>query len=241
MVELNSDEKSDIFVIALCGGKGHGKDTVGNWCVENLGAVRLAFGEPLKRGVQQFLDLSNDQVTDEKEKEKIDPYWNHAPREFYQIFGTELAQKELPKFLQNMDNKIWVKCVARRMARIYRTRPNVYNIFVITDVRLKHEEDFVKSFPNHLIIRVNRNLHINGNFNNHISETAVNSLNPCYIIENNGTIQNLYRQVEFITTTKKLRKLRFCDRLFLKIVRGLDMAKSYKKVLQYLTLENLIE
>ena len=88
-------------------------------------------------------------------------------------------------------------------------RPTVYNIFVITDIRLLHEEAFVKSFPNHFIIRVDRNV-TNTVFNKHISETAIDSLNPCCIIENNGTLDNLYKKIEFITKIQKLHKLGLC-------------------------------
>lgn len=219
---LNDNEKEDIFVIAICGNKGNGKDTIGNWCKKELGAIRLAFGEPLKRGVRQFFDFTEEQVTNEQEKEKIDPYWNHSPREFYQIFGTEICQYFLPKILKNMDKNIWVKCLERKMTRIYRSRPNIYNIFVITDIRFSHEESFVKSFPNHLIIQVNRNNHNNSNNNDHISETTLNILRPNYIVENNKTIKDLYHKINKIIINNKIKKLKYCEKLILFLIKKWD-------------------
>lgn len=238
-MDLTEEEKSNILLIPICGGKGNGKDTIGNWCQQNLGAIRLAFGEPVKRACQQALDFTEEQVSEKNAKEAIDPYWGYAPRQFYQTLGTELFQHDLPKHLPNMNKTVWVKTLARKMARIYRSRPRVYKVFVITDIRLLHEEDFIKSFPNRVYIKIVRESANSGKFNNHRSETTLSKLSPEVIVKNNGSIQQLHKKLNFVFNTHKVKKLNLCEKMYLKTIKCWDIVKSYKKILGYLTLENL--
>jgi hypothetical protein len=218
---LTDDEKQNILIIGICGGKNNGKDTIGNYLKNNIGAIRLAFGEPLKKGIQQFFDLTDEQLNDEHEKEKIDTFWNHAPREFFQVFGTEVCQYFLPTKLINMDKNIWVKNVERRIARLYRKRPNIYNVFVITDLRFEHEEAFIRSFNHNIIIQVNRTIN-NKVFNTHISETTLNILQPNYIIENNKSINTLHNVLDLIIKNNKIKKISYYTKIKFIITKYYD-------------------
>lgn len=69
---------------------------------------------------------------------------------------------------------------------------------VITDMRFPNEEDMIKSYGGH-IIRISRP---GFDSDGHRSESSIDLIDYDYLIENNGTIEQLHYEVE------KLRRRR---------------------------------
>ena len=92
-------------LIGILGRKRSGKDTAGNYVVENYGYDRYAFADPIKDILKTMFDFSDEQLNNNKEK--IDKRWNVSPRTILQKFGTDICRNELNNFIPdfNLDNE----------------------------------------------------------------------------------------------------------------------------------------
>jgi hypothetical protein len=129
------------IIIGLCGKKRSGKDTIGRYLVEKHGFHRLAFADPLKLSCQEIFGFTDAQMNGD-EKEIIDPYWNHSPRQVFQAIGTDLFRNTLPQYCHNMTSSIWIRTMHRKITVLMKQG---INKFVITDVRFPDEFNYVKS------------------------------------------------------------------------------------------------
>jgi len=127
-------------VIGICGLIGSGKDTVGEYLVQNEGYTRLSFAMVLKDMLSVVFGWDRtmlDGLTPESRawRDKIDVFWSlklsrtWTPRIAMQQVGTEL-------FRNQFHNDIWLNTIERKMLD--------YDKVVFTDVRFPNEIDFVK-------------------------------------------------------------------------------------------------
>ena len=114
-----------------------------------------------------------------------------TPRKMLQLIGTDLFRNQLHP-------NTWVNA----------TFANYHdNNWIITDVRFPNELEAIKKH-NGITIRINRGLvertgkMIQGP--EHISETALDDAKFDYVIENNGTIEELIKQVKKILIEEKI-------------------------------------
>lgn len=67
---------------------GTGKDTVADLLVEQLGAKKISFADPIKRCLRDIFGLSQEQLWGESaERARIDPDWGFSAREALQGLG----------------------------------------------------------------------------------------------------------------------------------------------------------
>lgn len=178
--------------IALTGLLRSGKDSAAAYLAHRYGYVRFAFGTELKRHYHAIFGESD-----------------AKPREGYQWFGQTMRQR---------DPDVWVrKCFARidsmRWARervneeageiAYATR------FVITDLRQPNEYERCRA-EGYVIIRVtapeslriHRAIESADRFNladlRHETESHVDTFAVDYEINNDGTVDDLYAQIDAI-------------------------------------------
>ena len=104
-------------------------------------------------------------------------------REYLQKVGTEC-------FRNNIDKDFWIKCFAKEMQRFIDWKDTI----VITDLRFENEVEYVKSIGA-TIIKIDRNSCIRYN---HPSETYIDSIKADYLIDNNGTLDDLLESVKHI-------------------------------------------
>jgi hypothetical protein len=181
-------------VIALTGYKQSGKDTVGNYLVDNYGFVRYAFADPIREVCKIIFDWSDEYMCNHKED--IDEFWGISPRYAMQWIGTEGFQyylpKDVPQFAETVGRTIWV----RKFLSWHERTQN--KDVVITDMRFHHELSMLKDhISNNLVsIRVNRDS-VEPN-DPHASEQDIPDLNVDWEVENDGTFEQLYEQIDFI-------------------------------------------
>lgn len=202
------------FNIAFAGRAGSGKDTAANYLIERYGYRKISFAEPVKRICKGIFDWPDD-----------DPRWREAYQRFGTDFGRLLDPevwikhfKETLSFEHNeqclraMDFK---KCNLEYANKLFLCRPkytctkNLFN-FACTDVRFPNEAQWlidngwlvvvVQTATSERIERLGKR---DGNVNikalNHKSELCVReiqSLPGVKMIFNNGTIPELYAEVE---------------------------------------------
>ena len=188
--------------IALTGKMRSGKDTLKEYAINKYGVVPFAFGDELKEAFHE--DYAH---IPHKPK----------PRKGYQLYG------QLMRFVHGED--IWVdKCfrhirVIKQTAIDYNTAGGEVKFTpMITDVRQQNELDRCKQ-EDYIIIRVNclpdvqlERLNETGdNFTIEDlafeTETSIDDLKVDYDIHNNGTLEELYSQLDEIVEKERKRLL----------------------------------
>lgn len=206
-------------IIAICGLKGSGKDTVGDYIVKKYnGWEKKSFAGKLKDITSILFGWDRTMLAGEtsdarKQREEPCEFWSKklgkpfSPRQALQFIGTELFRNQ---FLPS----IWVDCLERELLT---TDKNI----VITDVRFQNEIEMIKSLGG-TIIRVERNL---PNWFREVEQLRKDGLtiekikeivpdiknihdseldwigvdNPSMIIDNNGSFEDLYKNIEYIS------------------------------------------
>lgn len=121
--------------------------------------------------------------------------WNFddatKPRTLLQDIGNDVRTKINPDFFIN------------RIIDDIKVLSNYASVIIISDARLPEEIDKINdNFPNVTNFRITKNINQNGldlKQANHITETALDNYNKFdYVIENNGTIDDLEKQIKNI-------------------------------------------
>jgi hypothetical protein len=180
------------MLVGICGKAGSGKDTIGDYLVTRYKFQRIALADPIKRLVKDIFVLDDHTVYDRVAREQQLKNWpDWTVRKLLQFIGTEL-------FRNNVDDAIWVKSLWLRIVE----NPDIN--YVVTDVRfpneLKYFQDNAKP-GEFMFIKVVRE-GCNGvvGLQSHASEAY--DLDAEYVIDNNGTFENLYNKIDEIVKGK---------------------------------------
>lgn len=182
------------MLVGICGKAGSGKDTVGNYLVENYGFKKIALADPIKRIVKDVFVLDDHTVYDRVAREQPLKQWDSwSVRKLLQFVGTEL-------FRDKIDDAIWVKSLW------YRIKDSPDN-YVVSDLRFRNElkffEDNVgKDFVSIKVIRPghNGNVGIVG----HASEAY--DLETEFKVDNDKDFAHLHLQIDKIMGNKQIAK-----------------------------------
>lgn len=182
---LNIDRKVDVIKIALTGKLRSGKDTVANRLYIGHDFHRVAFGDELKR-------LAHETFPHISEASK--------PRALYQQFG---------QLMREMDPDVWIRHVDRKVKALIDVHaPHKDRVgIVITDLRQPNEYAWAKHNGFSIVrvsapddVRIGRALEAGDDFTihdlAHPTEIALNSFEVDYQIVNDGTVEELKRQVD---------------------------------------------
>jgi dephospho-CoA kinase len=174
------------MLIGVCGKAGAGKDTIADYWVKKHGFKKIALADPIKRIVQDVFVLDDHTVYDRVAREQPIEKWNGwSVRRLLQIIGTEL-------FRNNIDEGIWVKSL------LYRVQSDPEHNYIVPDVRFPNELQYLSENSDHFIsIKVVRR-GCDGNVGEQGHESEAYDLETKYILDNNSTFDNLYKQIEEI-------------------------------------------
>lgn len=159
----------------------------------------IKFADKLKDIVCLLTGCTRDDLEDREFKSnhkfRFENKWYGSVREFLQYFGTDLIRK-------NLGDNIWVYAtfVDYKPKKLSEYNPSKW---IISDVRFPNEVEAIKD-RNGIIIRINRN---NSLFKSvvHESETALDNYdNFDYIINNDGTIEELTFKVREILVKENI-------------------------------------
>lgn len=200
------------MIIGVCGFIGSGKDTIADYLVGFHGYRRDSFAGTLKDAVAAVFGWDRELLegrTPEARawREQVDPWWATrlnmpalTPRWVLQYWGTEVCRRAF-------HDDIWIAALESRLAR---RSDNT----VISDVRFPNEIKSIKQAGG-CIVWVRRgelpgwyNVAVNANrgaptaqemlkdLGVHVSETAWVGTEFDVVIDNNGTIEELYNSVK---------------------------------------------
>ena len=208
------------MIIGITGLIGSGKDTVANYLTTFHGFKRESFAASLKDAVSNVFgwdrELLEGSTTYSREwREQIDPWWaerldmpNLTPRWILQYWGTEVCRK-------SFHDDIWIASVENKLRN---TKDNI----VISDCRFVNEIKSIKNAGG-ITIRVVRGpnpdwydaaiSYNKGPDSNalwsigktkldklkiHASEYSSVGLNYDHVVDNNGSIEDLYATIKSI-------------------------------------------
>lgn len=171
--------------VALFGKMRSGKDTVGELLIKEYGCTRVAFGDGIKKIIDEFFPEAWD---------------NGKPRLHYLHIGQELRK---------LNPDVWVNSLLKRAEDI-RLQNLLYRgestSFVVTDGRQANEAVKLREQGYTIVIvetdettRIERMRQAGDNFSmemlRHDTEIQVDLIEPDYIINNNGTLEDLENKV----------------------------------------------
>jgi hypothetical protein len=214
-----------MVLIGFLAQKRSGKDTIGDYLVNNYNFVKRAFADPLKGACREVFHFTNKQLYGDL-KETTDKRWGASPRVTLQYIGTDLLRDQLNKIMPELGYDVFLKSFEIWYNNLMSINPNA-NV-VVTDVRFQNEVDLIKklggtvyridrfendswkdyfyyvdyiplfsSFAKKILLR----------YNIHISELSIKYIkNYDYIIKNNGTIKQLYNLCDYIFSSQIKRK-----------------------------------
>lgn len=195
------------MIIGILGQKRCGKDTVCDYLVNNFNFKKVAFADKIKEVASILFDLSEEELNGNKKEDILNDY-NISPREFYQKFGTEIMQNDIYKYLPKLEKKIPKKLfwTVSTFNKIKKLQSEGHDNFCISDVRFKHEVDYIIKNGG-IIIKIIRKQSIVDD--KHKSECEINKIesnNISYTIYNNNYIQDLYKIVDTIMEKMDINK-----------------------------------
>lgn len=186
------------MIIGLTGLKGSGKDTVGAYLVKNHGFERRSFADPLKRSFAAFFDVPVSDLENLKNLQDCKVmlgefangdqsgfiYSDMSVRQALQRYGTE-AHRDV------FGHDFWVD-QALPVDGFYSGRA-----IVITDLRFQSEAYRIRLLEG-TIIRIKRGVTLEEDL--HVSEVEQLNIVSDHDIYNDGTVEELFEQVEEVLT-----------------------------------------
>ena len=170
------------MLIAVCGKKRSGKDTLGEYLCKVYGF------EHAQKFAQPFKDIAvdwfgwDDRHLEGDLKEVVDPEWGFSPRQFLQTFGNEVMKDDLgahfPAYKAIVGDGIWVKV----FLNWYEKQDKSKN-FVLTDLRFPVEYNALRLLDDVVFVKT---ISDRSPADTHVSESYIDSFVVDYTIVNNG-------------------------------------------------------
>jgi len=207
------------MIVGITGFIGSGKDTIADYLVTFKGFRRMSFAEPLKDAMSAIFGwdrelLEGKTVYSRQWREQVDPWWAErlqiphlTPRWVLQQWGTEVGRRAF-------HDDIWIASVENKLRTI---NDNV----VLSDARFPNELMAVKRAGgiNLRVLRgenpawydaaliLNKGYYASGykearqvleSYNVHASEYSSVGLEHDFYIDNNGSVDELHRQIDSV-------------------------------------------
>lgn len=194
-----------ITLIGICGHAGVGKDTVSDYLTDKYeNTYRRAFADPLKYAAAALFGMPLGSFYEQEWKELPFEFWKTTPRKIAQYFGTEMVRQTIDGLIPGVGEDFWIHRFAGTvngdlLSEDVNEGPyDAEDTIVIPDLRFQNEYEFLCE-NNALILHLTRptydgNIGIQG----HASEAGIQFTHPdkTWHIPNNGTKEELYRQVD---------------------------------------------
>ena len=221
------------MIIGVCGFIGSGKDTISDYLTNFHGFRRESFANSLKDAVAQVFGWDRTMLEGRTKqarewREQVDPWWserlnmpNLTPRWVLQYWGTEVCRR-------GFHDDIWIASLENKLR-------NSTDDVVISDCRFPNEIKSIKDAGG-LVVRVVRGpepewydaaISVNkgdrGNMNwalsrakieelgIHASETAWVGTKFDAVLDNNGDIDDLFKQVKGLVSNLPVSTLHLLD------------------------------
>ena len=165
------------MLLGITGKAGSGKDTLVDALIRKHGGVKVSFSDPLKTACKALFQLSDSQLYNRREKERIDERWGRSPRQLMQFLGTDLLRNQF-------DKEIFIKSMRSRVRSLLATNPLV----IVTDCRFENESHLVRSMQGTVIHLSRKGIQ---NVNDHVSEQSLCKFSADIAVHNDASVEDL--------------------------------------------------
>lgn len=201
------DRKRKGLLVGLNGGLQSGKDTAASFLIDKYGFKKLAFADELRKSLYALNPIvlchvgpENDvlDVPEEPDFLEAKVYIKKVRvREYVDIYGWEHAKRRIPevrRLLQNLGTEsgrkvhgenCWVDIVKKEI------KASPTQNFVVTDVRFPNELQMIHELGGHSAQLSREGYEPKGQ---HASEVPLEGVQ--YVLDNNGTLEELEKQVD---------------------------------------------
>lgn len=180
-------------VIAICGQKRSGKDTIASYITYTYEFRHVKIAEPLKDLCKVLFGFTASQMEDDT-KDVIDERHGITPRSAMQFVGTEMMQYKIQELLPNVGRNFWIN----RLLQDSNSNSNSSsNKIVISDMRFMHEYKAIKDMygDNAMVIKVTRDANASNVEDNHASEKEWEQIPEDILIRNDTTVYELHNKI----------------------------------------------
>jgi hypothetical protein len=171
------------MIIGLTGKARSGKDTVAEHLNIAHGFHHYWFSKPMKDAMRVIFGWNDDHLYGDL-KETVDKFYGVSPRVALQTLGTEWGRGCINK-------DIWINRAKHEI--------NQHQNIVISDCRFDNEAALIRK-QGGLVIRVVRDEA--ATVAAHISESGISPELISFDIQNNGSLTDLYRLVDYLLISK---------------------------------------
>lgn len=186
------------IIVGIIGEARTGKSTIAKHLEFAWAFKEYSLSIPMKKAASHLFGWTMDFI--EKHKEEVDPEYGISPREFLQYLGTEVLQHGLserfPEFKKVTGRLIHMKRFHSFLSSTSQNR------IVISDIRFPHEKNYLTlSLNRAIILKVTRDPALRVPYmvkKNHESETEMEGMEADFYVDNNGSFEHLYFQVDEI-------------------------------------------
>jgi hypothetical protein len=192
MVNMINTQTSIPKVIAICGLKRSGKDTIADYLCNKYDCKKVKIATPLKDALKVLFNFTDEQL-EGSDKDKIDASWGIEPRRLMQFFGTEVMQYQLQDIMPKIGRNFWIKRLVDE--HIINNNDTHKKIIVIPDLRFVHEYEILKQY-NTVFWRIDRTFQTDTSLTQHISEQEYMNIPVGHIYKNNNSKELLYQDID---------------------------------------------
>ena len=180
------------ILLGLSGAIGAGKSDVAAYLADTLSYTHLSFADALRDAASVFFDIPVYELRDRKTKEVVHPVWGITRRRMLTLLGNDVARDMVRSdfWIIKMQNKIYE-------LQQYATDKQIPSKIVIDDVRYDNEKDAIIEAGGHIII-INRPNNQHYVHSTNASEKGISVCDNCTIIQNDGTLEQLYTNVRSV-------------------------------------------
>ena len=134
---------------------------------------------------------------DDNKKDVIDPYWKLTYREMAQKVGKESSRDIFGEdfWMRHVQRKWNSICNEQTLDGRYNAAHFVYNGMILADVRYANEVKWIQERAGTVIFIVRDNLPVSSG-TDHAAEAGLSVALANFVIYNNGTLEELYKQVD---------------------------------------------
>lgn len=175
-------------VVALCGARRTGKDTIANYLVFKYGYEHIKITSPLKDICKVLFQFTDEQLETDL-KEVVDTRWGVSPRQVMQFVGTDMFQYKIQELLPQVGRHFWINSLVEAI----RGQPG--KRFVISDLRFHHEMGGLSLFMPFIIKVITDRIQQNKT-DSHVSECEQKEIKEDILVTNNNKIEDLYKKID---------------------------------------------
>jgi len=182
--------------ISIIGEFRSGKDTAADFICKRLNCKKFALASPLKELVCNLFQISMEELDKFKNEhwsidayELLTPVYDDGDYKRLNTTFRSILQRTGDSMKQFFGTHVFMSKLHEKIRD--------EDMVVISDVRLKEEQDWLMSHRDTVFIKIVRNTEKTAD-SNHRTETESNTLSWDYLVENNGTIEELYEKLAVI-------------------------------------------